>query len=135
MLLYAKPGNWLKKYNFRKYVLHKSKCVRHRQNVIFCTKNINLWNLWCLSVLETFGSFPRKHPWWSYFCISGSEILLRERLYHQCFLSWEIFKMDDVWHLGSVHFSDMSRSKVNMKKALMEFQIQLKKIEEGVEIY
>ena len=42
--------------------------------------------------LETFGRFPRKHRWWSHYCIREPEILLKEGLCHRCFLSWKIFK-------------------------------------------
>ena len=45
------------------------------------------------------------------------------------FLKWVTF---DVW-AQSIFL--ICPSKVNMKKALMQFQIQLKKIEGGVEIY
>ena len=66
--------------------------VRHRQNVAFCTMKINLWILWCLGVLETFGRFSRKYPWGSHFFMKESEILLKEGLYHRCLLSRKIFK-------------------------------------------
>ena len=31
ILLYAKPGNWLKKYGFRRYALHESKCKESKK--------------------------------------------------------------------------------------------------------
>ena len=86
MFLYLMLGNWLKKYGFRRSALYKGKCKESTK----CRQILS--KIWCPGALETFGRFPRKHPWWSHFWIIESEILLKEGLYHQCSLSWEIFE-------------------------------------------
>ena len=75
---------------FRKYTFIKVS-VRHRQNVVFCTKNLisNIYDAWVF--LKHSEGFQENTIGGVSF-VQEPEILLKERLYHRCFLFWDIFE-------------------------------------------
>ena len=85
---------------FRKYTFIKVS-VRHRQNVVFCTKNLisNIYDAWVF--LKHSEGFQENTIGGVSF-VQEPEILLKERLYHRCFLFWDIF--ENGWPLTAPSF-------------------------------